>query len=113
MTTLSALTELAVVPAAVMSETPSPNPLLPTGYDIAFSAIAVVFLSLAVWALVLLVKRQDEVSLTEFFLWIAVILMFPFFGAGVYLLARGRRRREAPAQPAEPALAEPTTSAQG
>ncbi|MBL3689341.1 PLD nuclease N-terminal domain-containing protein [Leucobacter chromiireducens] len=113
MTTLSALTELAVVPAAVMSETPSPNPLLPTGYDIAFSAIAVAFLSLAVWALVLLVKRQDEVSLTEFFLWIAVILMFPFFGAGVYLLARGRRRREAPAQQAEPALAEPTTSAQG
>ncbi|WP_025133901.1 PLDc N-terminal domain-containing protein [Leucobacter sp. PH1c] len=96
MTALSALTELAV-PAAV-SPVLAPaaervNPLLPTGYDVAFSVIAVLILGLAVWALAVLVKRQNEVSLVEFFLWIAVILMFPLFGAGVYLLARGRGKR--------------------
>ena len=101
MTALTAMTELTLAAArvAVIER----NPLVPTGYDIAFSVMAIAILGLAVWALVVLVKRQDDVSLVEFFVWLAVILMFPVLGAGVYLLARGRGRRGQAAPAAAPA----------
>ncbi|WP_125100367.1 PLDc N-terminal domain-containing protein [Leucobacter chromiireducens] len=103
MTALTAMTELTLAAARVAEGDPGPNPLLPTGYDIAFSVMAIAILGLAVWALVVLVKRQDDVSLVEFFVWLAVILMFPVLGAGVYLLARGRGRRGQAAPAAAPA----------
>jgi hypothetical protein len=66
------------------------NPLIPAGYDIAWSIVAVLVFALAVAALVSLARSAKRLSATQALVWTLVILFVPVAGP-VAWLAIGRR----------------------
>lgn len=66
------------------------NPLLPSGYDIVWSIIAVATVLLAVVALVSLSRAAKRLTAGQALVWVLVIVLMPVIGA-VAWLAVGRR----------------------
>lgn len=74
------------------------NPLLPSGYDIAWTITLVLSLVLVVGSIVTLVRARDRVSSLELMIWTAAIVAIPLFGALAWLvvgLPVSRRRARA------------------
>jgi len=74
------------------------NPLVPAGYDVVWSAIALVAAVCAVVALVSLMWAARRLTATQALVWVLVVLLIPVAGPAAWL-AVGRRagmpRREA------------------
>ncbi|WP_413354206.1 PLDc N-terminal domain-containing protein [Microbacterium sp. 1P06AB] len=74
------------------------NPLLPAGYDIVWSVVALMAAVLAIVALVSLTRSARRLTSTQALLWVLVVLLVPVAGPLAWL-AVGRRggmpRREA------------------
>ena len=74
------------------------NPLLPAGYDIVWSVVALVAAVLAIVALVSLMRSARRLTATQALVWVLVVLLVPVAGPLAWL-AVGRRagmpRREA------------------
>ncbi len=66
------------------------NPLIPTGYDIVWSAVAVLVIALTIAALVTLVRSAGRLSQTQALVWTLVVLLFPLVGSLTWLTI-GRR----------------------
>ncbi len=66
------------------------NPLIPAGYDIAWSAITVLVIALAIVALISLARAARRLTATQGLLWTLVVLLVPVVGP-VAWLAVGRR----------------------
>lgn len=66
------------------------NPLIPAGYDIAWSVIAAAVIALAVIALIVLARSAKQLTATQALIWTLLILFVPVLGA-VAWLAVGRR----------------------
>ncbi|AZT92615.1 PLD nuclease N-terminal domain-containing protein [Brevibacterium aurantiacum] len=61
----------------------SENPLLPAWYDVAWSALVLVFLCLAVWSLVTLARSRVD-GPTKL-VWAVFIIVIPILGSLVWL----------------------------
>ena len=66
------------------------NPLLPAGYDIAWSVVSVVVIALAVFALVVLARSAQRLTSWQALGWTLVILFVPVLGSLAWLTI-GRR----------------------
>lgn len=66
------------------------NPLIPTGYDIAWSSVAVLTLGLLIAAMVSLVRAARRLTGTQALLWTVIILFVPVVGPLCWMLI-GRR----------------------
>ena len=73
----------------------SANPLLPAGYDIAWTLISLVGLALLVWALVSLARRTRGLTSTQALVWTLVVIFIPVAGPLAWLFIG--RRAAAPA----------------
>ncbi len=76
------------------------NPLLPAGYDIAWSAVALVAFALLVVALVS-VGRAKSLTPGQGLVWVLVSIFVPIVGPGSWLLV-GRRLAKTASQPSRP-----------
>lgn len=74
------------------------NPLIPAGYDIVWSVVALVAAVLAIVALVSLTRSTKRLTSMQALVWVLVVLLVPVAGPAAWL-AVGRRagmpRREA------------------
>lgn len=66
------------------------NPLIPAGYDIAWSVIAAAVIALTVIALIVLARWAKQLTAVQALIWTLVVLFVPVLGA-VAWLAVGRR----------------------
>jgi uncharacterized membrane protein YhaH (DUF805 family) len=66
------------------------NPLLPAGYDIAWSTVAVAFIALTIVALISLARSAKRLTTTQAVVWAALVLLVPVAGP-IAWLAVGRR----------------------
>lgn len=66
------------------------NPLLPSGYDVVWSLVAVIVVALAVVALVSLTRAGRGFTSVQALAWVLVVLFIPVLGP-VAWLAVGRR----------------------
>jgi uncharacterized membrane protein YhaH (DUF805 family) len=66
------------------------NPLVPAGYDIVWSVIAIVVFALMVTALVLLARNARRLTATQALVWTLLIIFVPVIGP-VSWMAIGRR----------------------
>ena len=64
------------------------NPLIPPVYEVLWVAGPVLVLALTVIALVS-ISRTAHRSLTELFVWIAIVIFVPVFGPIAWLLVKG------------------------
>lgn len=64
----------------------SENPLLPAWYDVAWTALVLAFICLAVWSLVSLAR--SEVDATTKLAWTVFIIVVPILGSVVWLFNR-------------------------
>lgn len=69
---------------------PSPNPLLPSVYDITWSAIALAVLVLMIVALVSVARTAKRLTSWQALVWTLVVLFVPLAGALSWLFI-GRR----------------------
>lgn len=65
---------------------PSPNPLVPAAYDVAWSAVAFVVLALLVWALVSLARSAKLLTSGQALVWTLVAIFVPVLGPLAWLL---------------------------
>ena len=70
------------------------NPLIPAGYDVVWSVVAVLIFTLTVIALITLARASKRLTVTQALVWAAIVLLVPVLGA-VAWLAVGRRARAA------------------
>jgi hypothetical protein len=66
------------------------NPLVPGGYDIAWSVVAVLLIALTVVALISLARSAARVSRTQALVWTLIVLIVPVVGPIAWLTI-GRR----------------------
>ena len=71
------------------------NPLIPAGYDIAWSSVAVLMCVLLFVALVSLVRAARRLTGTQALLWTAIILFVPVVGPLCWVLI-GHRAADPP-----------------
>ena len=71
------------------------NPLIPGGYDIAWSVITVLVIALTVVALVVLARSARRLTSVQALVWTLVVLFVPLVGPAVWLTIG---RRAVPAQ---------------
>ncbi|WP_431075583.1 PLD nuclease N-terminal domain-containing protein [Microbacterium phyllosphaerae] len=71
------------------------NPLIPAGYDIAWSSVAILTFVLLIVALVSLVRTARRLTGTQALLWTAIILFVPVVGPLCWMLI-GRRAAAPP-----------------
>ena len=76
----------------------NPNPLVPTAYDVVWSAVMLVPLVLAIAALVSLARSRASLTATQTLGWVLLILLIPLLGAIAWLVA-GRARTAVPSAP--------------
>ena len=74
------------------------NPLLPTGYDSAWTAISMVLVALVFVALVSIAQTAKRLTSTQAMIWTLVTLFVPVVGP-IAWLAIGRRSGLAPVRP--------------
>jgi drug/metabolite transporter (DMT)-like permease len=63
----------------------SANPLIPTGYDILWSVIAIALFALVVAALISLVRNARALTTVQALVWTLLVLFVPLFGALAWL----------------------------
>ena len=73
-----------------------PNPLIPSGYDMAWSVLAVLLIALTIAALFTLMSAAAQLSATQALVWTLVVLFLPVVGSITWLIIG---RRAAPARP--------------
>lgn len=66
------------------------NPLLPTGYDIAWSIVAIAIAVFAVVALVSLARSAKRLTTIQALVWTLLVIFVPLVGAAAWLFV-GRR----------------------
>lgn len=66
------------------------NPLIPAGYDIAWSVLSTIVIVLTIVALILLARSAKRLTMTHALIWALLILFVPVLGA-IAWLAIGRR----------------------
>lgn len=66
------------------------NPLLPAGYDIAWSIIAIAIAVFAVVALVSLARSAKQLTTIQALVWTLLVIFVPLVGAAAWLFV-GRR----------------------
>ncbi len=71
------------------------NPLIPSALDVAWSAITVVAVCLAIVALITLIRNSRSLTSVQALWWAAIVLLLPILGPTAWLLigrtsARGR-----------------------
>ncbi len=76
------------------------NPLIPPIYDVIWVVTPILMLALLVVALVSF-SRTAHRSMTELFVWLAIILFVPVFGPIGWLLVRSSLRKAPPADQLE------------
>jgi len=76
------------------------NPLIPAGYDILWSAIAVVLFAVVVAAFVSVVRHQAGLTGIQVAIWMLLIVAVPVLGAVVWFVAGHPDRRRPPVAPA-------------
>jgi uncharacterized membrane protein YhaH (DUF805 family) len=74
------------------------NPLLPAGYDIAWTTISVLPIALVLVALVSIARSAKRLTSTQALIWTLVAIFVPVVGP-IAWLSIGRRSGLAPAQP--------------
>ena len=72
------------------------NPLLPAGYDIAWSVITAVVIALTVVALISLVRSAKRLTDWQRVVWVALILLVPVIGPISWLATGDRLHAAAP-----------------
>jgi uncharacterized membrane protein YhaH (DUF805 family) len=72
------------------------NPLIPAGYDIAWSVITVVVVVLTVVALISLARSAKRLTDWQRVVWVALILLMPVIGSISWLAIGGRPHAAAP-----------------
>ena len=77
------------------AETETTNPLIPEIYDVVWVVAPVLALALLVVALVSF-SRTAHRSMTELFVWLAIILFVPVFGPIAWLLVKSSLRKSPP-----------------
>ncbi|SDE44378.1 PLD nuclease N-terminal domain-containing protein [Rhodococcus tukisamuensis] len=70
------------------------NPTLPLAYDIAFTAVAVVWIALTTAALVSVSRSEPDRAGSRYW-WCAVVVVLPFLGALAWFLFGAPRRQGA------------------
>ena len=78
------------------AEIETTNPLIPEIYNVIWVATPILFLALIVVALVSF-SRTAHRSMTELFVWLAIILFVPVFGPIAWLLVKSSLRKSPPA----------------
>jgi hypothetical protein len=63
----------------------SANPLIPTGYDILWSVVALVLFALVVAALISLVRNARALTTVQALVWTLLVLFVPLFGSLAWL----------------------------
>lgn len=81
------------------------NPLLPTGFDIVWTLIAVAIAALAAVALFFLFRRSNQLSALQFLAWLAAILIVPPIASIAFLVSDRKRIKAAQAAARESAPA--------
>lgn len=71
------------------------NPLLPTGYDIAWTAASILLVALAIMALVSIAQAAKRLTSTQALTWTLVTVFVPVLGPIAWLTI-GRRSDLAP-----------------
>lgn len=66
------------------------NPLLPAGYDIAWSIVVVLVFALAIVALISLARSAKRLTGAQALLWTLIVLLIPVLGPLAWLVI-GRR----------------------
>ena len=74
------------------------NPLLPAGYDIAWTIISILLIALVIVALVSIARTAKRLTSTQALIWTLVTIFVPVVGP-IAWLSIGRRSGLAPAQP--------------
>lgn len=69
------------------------NPLMPTPFDLAWSIVALVGVTLFVCALVSLIRTAKHLTPMQSLAWVAIILLIPLIGSLCWLLAGHRSVR--------------------
>lgn len=69
------------------------NPLLPAGYDIAWTSLVLLVIIGAIVALVVISRNRNRMSGPELALWIAIVLFLPIVGPAVWFAIGHRRMR--------------------
>jgi len=64
-----------------------PNPLVPTGFDIAASLIAVVVIAATIVALVSIVRVGRDIRPAAALVWTLIVLFVPMLGAVAWFVA--------------------------
>lgn len=67
------------------------SPLIPAGYDIAFSIVPIVLVAVLIVGLVSIIRRYRAMSVLEAAGWSAVVVIAPVVGTVVWFLV-GRKR---------------------
>ncbi len=73
------------------------NPLLPAGYDIAWSIVALALLAFMVSAVVSLVRVSGALTGIQTIVWLVIIVALPVFGGVAWFVAGHPRTRKQPA----------------
>lgn len=63
----------------------SANPLIPTGYDIVWSVVALALFALMVTALISLVRSARALTTVQSLVWTLLVLLVPLLGALAWL----------------------------
>jgi hypothetical protein len=66
------------------------SPLIPTGYDVAWSLSLLLLIALTVAALVSLTRSANRLTVSQGLLWAALVVLLPVIGPVAWLSA-GRR----------------------
>jgi hypothetical protein len=66
------------------------NPLIPAGYDIAWSVVAVAVIALTIVALISLARSAQRLTSLQALIWVLVVLFVPVLGSTSWM-AVGRR----------------------
>ena len=74
------------------------NPLLPTGYDITWTAVSILLVALVLVALVSIAQTAKRLTSTQALIWTLVTIFVPVVGP-IAWLSIGRRSGLAPVQP--------------
>jgi uncharacterized membrane protein YhaH (DUF805 family) len=74
------------------------NPLLPAGYDIAWTIISILLIALVIVALVSIARTAKRLTSAQALIWTLVTIFVPVVGP-IAWLSIGRRSGLAPAQP--------------
>ena len=69
------------------------NPLIPAGYDILWSAVALALLAFVVTAFVSVVRHQADLTGIQVTIWLVLIVAAPVLGAIVWFVAGHPDRR--------------------